>query len=288
MPALRRIRDARLVAIADPVLERCNEIAPGIPAYVSAQALLTAGGVDAIVLATPAAAHFDDARLTSAAGLPTLVEKPPGADLEQAVAIARLCPPPWIGFTRRFNPRIQRLRAKIPRDGFLDLTLEQYHDGSWRPYVVRDDVLMRIGPHHFDLVRWLTRSEITRVRAVDLDTRSVSLELELERGRARVRFGDNRHWRDSIEVRKTDGILIARNGPEGLARRALSRLVRGGANSLVHLLVRELEEFIQAARGRPAPSLATANDGVPVMAAIEAARKSAEDGGRWLPLAMSD
>ena len=283
IPALKKVRGAELVAVADPVLERCNRVAPGIRAYPSARELIDAGEVDAIVIATPAAAHLHDARLAATAGLSTLVEKPPAANVAEAMALAQVSPLPWIGFNRRFDPRVRNIRAKIADGSVVEITLDRFHPGSWKPYVVRDDLLDSHGPHNFDLIRWLTRSEITRVRTLELTPRSVSLEVELERGHAFARFGNATTFCDSIEVRNAAGTLIGGHDTPGLVKRAAWRILRGG-NSLAQLLVGELEDLIDAANGRPVRSLATAHDGVPVMLAIEAARVSAAS-GEWAPVA---
>jgi predicted dehydrogenase len=283
IPALKKARGAQLVAVADPDLERCNRIAPGIRACRSARELIDTGGLDAIVIATPAAAHLHDAQLAGAAGLPTLVEKPPAANVAEAVALAQVAPLPRIGFNRRFDPRVQDIRAKIPNGSAVEVTLERFQTGSWNPYVVRDDLLASHGPHYFDLMRWLTRSEIIRVRTLELTAQSVSIEVELERGRALARFGLATGFHDSIEVRDAAGTLIAGHETPGFFQRAASRFL-SGASSLAQLLIGELEEFTDAANGRPVRSLATAFDGVPVMAAIEAARESAVSGD-WATIA---
>ena len=283
IPALKKVRRAKLAAVADPVLERCNRAAPGVPAYRSGRELIETGNVDAIVIATPAAAHLHDAQLAGAAGLAALVEKPPAANVAEAIALAQVSPLPWIGFNRRFDRRVQSIRAKIPNGSVLEVTLERFHPGSWNPYVVRDDLLASHGPHYFDLMRWLTRSEIIRVRTLGLTSQLASLEVELERGRAFARFGLATGFYDSIEVRDAAGTLIAGHDTPGILQRAASRFL-SGANSLAQLLISELGEFIDAASGRPVQSLATAFDGVPVMAAIEAARESAASGD-WATVA---
>jgi predicted dehydrogenase len=72
---------------------------------------------------------------------------------------------------------------------------------------------------------------------------------------------------------------LARYVGEGGFSRLLRRLARPTLANLVALLVREVEEFARASRGGPAPHLATAADGLAVMAVIEAARRSAALGG---------
>ncbi len=88
--AMARVPGVRLAAVADPVLDRCERAAPGVPAFTSAAELIGARVVDALVLLTPAAVHLADARLAANAGLPTLVEKPPASTLAEAFELARL------------------------------------------------------------------------------------------------------------------------------------------------------------------------------------------------------
>ena len=118
-PAFGLARGVRLVAVADPVLERCEHVAPGIPAYESAEAMLAGGGIDALLIATPPEAHVGDARAAAAVGVPSLVEKPPGIDAREAAELARLDPVPFVGFNRRFEPDLVRLRRKLARQAEL-------------------------------------------------------------------------------------------------------------------------------------------------------------------------
>jgi myo-inositol 2-dehydrogenase/D-chiro-inositol 1-dehydrogenase len=284
LPALRRTAGAALAAVADPDLGRCVELAPGTPAFPGAAEMIAAGVVDALVLATPCAAHLADARLAADAGLRTLVEKPPAASGEESASLAGLDPIPWIGFNRRFDPALRRLRASLPPGGRLHLELEQANPGRWGSYVVRDDALLALGPHLLDLVGWLGGAEIERVRALSVAPRSAEIEAETERGAARIRLATDQPPRNVIAARDGDGRRIARQGG-GFVERGLAWLARGGGDGLVDLLARQLEEFVRGARGGEAPTLATARDGVPVMAAIDAARDSARRGGGWVALA---
>src|SRR5689334_11487802 len=107
IPALRRARGIRLSAVADPVPGRCADVAPGVPAFAGAAEVLEAGAADALVLATPAHALLGDARLAAAAGVPTLVEKPPAPTVRDTEELAALEPMPFVGFNRRFEPALR-------------------------------------------------------------------------------------------------------------------------------------------------------------------------------------
>jgi predicted dehydrogenase len=236
--------------------------------------MLAAGGIDALILATPAAAHLEDAALAAAAGVPTLVEKPPAADAAQAAAMADLHPAPWVGFNRRFEPGIARLRSRVPPEGSLDLSLVLHHPaGSWGSYVVSDDVLAATGCHLIDLARWLSGSEIEAVRSSEVTPAHLSTELELGRGRASISCRKGAPHRDRVEVRH-EGRSVERHTGDGLLRRLSQRIARPTVTGLVALLVSELEQFASASRGGPAPNLATAADGAAVMAAMDTVRET--------------
>src|SRR5205823_3097888 len=160
--------------------------------------------------------------------LPTLVEKPPARDAAEARRLAGLDPPPWIGFNRRFDPELRRLRA----DGRLDLRLTlHYRRASWRPLQVRDEALLDLGPHAIDLARWLARSPVRRVRAGVLTPKRCELELEFETGRAALSCASDRVFREVVEIR---GSSVVTRG--GLRAAVLSRLRPAGEHVLVESL----------------------------------------------------
>lgn len=282
VPAARIARGVRLAAVADISPSRCAEAAPGVPAYDGAGALVAAGRLDAIVVATPAAAHLADARLAAHAGLPTLVEKPPAPDPDQAAALAALVPAPWIGFNRRFDPGLQRLRQSARARERVDLRLElSYQRSAWSPHVVADDVLADLGSHLVDLARWIVGDDIERARAVALDARRAHIELELGRGRAELVCASDRGHVEAFVVRGDDGSPLAAH-TLGRLRGGLRRLRHPRApNSLVASLAGELEALAGAARGESSAPLATAADGLAAMIALEAVRRSAAAGGDW-------
>jgi predicted dehydrogenase len=74
VPALSEADGVQLVAVADPVSERCAAVAPGVAQFASAAAMVGSSALDALILASPAAAHLPDARIAAAAGLHTLIE----------------------------------------------------------------------------------------------------------------------------------------------------------------------------------------------------------------------
>jgi len=282
IPALARAEGVRLAAVADPDSERRERLGDGVPAYAGVEDLLDAGVADALVLATPVAAHLPDARMAAQRGMRTLVEKPPAPEARGAAAMAALEPPPWIGFNRRFDDCRDSLLAATRRAGEIELELVlHYRRRAWGAYRVADDALLDLGPHLVDLARWLTTGEPQSVRALGVGREHAEFSLDLgERGYARVSCAANRPHRELFEVREPAGRRLARRRVGGLGAALVGRVSRRhGDHPLVTSLVRQLEAFGRAVRGAGDVDLATAADGYVVMAVIDAVRRSAAEGG---------
>ena len=87
LPALQRVRGARVVAAADTDAARVNRVADryGIPSrFASVQALLEAGVVDVVGVLVPPAQHAQVALPAMNAGAHVLVEKPLTLTLDEA------------------------------------------------------------------------------------------------------------------------------------------------------------------------------------------------------------
>jgi predicted dehydrogenase len=277
VPALAAAAGVRLAAVAEPDPIRRRRVAAGVPGFASAHELIAAGGVDAVVLASPAPAHLVDARLAVDAGLPVLVEKPPAPDLAGAEELARLQPAPRVGFNRRFDEGVAALRAAVPRDAEVGVFLEiSYRRGGWAAHTVRDDALTDLGPHLVDMARWLTGADVTDVRRAVVRPERAEFDLVLGVARARIRCATDRPHRERIEVRHRGGGLVGRLVRGGLVAALRGRIGPSGPHPLVASLTAQLEAFARTVRGEAEPTLGTAADGVAVMAALEAARAAAQ------------
>ena len=253
--------------------------------------MIEAGGIDAVILATPAASHVAYARQAAEAGIACLVEKPPAPDLEGALQLAALDPSPWIGFNRRFTPALRPLRENVPAgEPFrLDLLLH-YRRGSWAPFAVDDDVLLDLGPHLIDLAGWLARATVSEVCTRHLTTTRARLELRFagNRGGANIDCATDRLHSEVVAVHDETGRRIARTSAGGLTAAVIGRLRPPSEHPLVASLAAQLESFVAAIRGERPGDLGTARDGVEVMAAIEAARRSAGRSDGWEPVAAPE
>jgi predicted dehydrogenase len=292
LPAFRYAVGAKLARVADINQARCKDVAPGVPAHESIRALINAGDVDGLIIATPTRFHVADARCAAEAGLPALLEKPPGLNVEEASAIRALNPPPWIAFNRRFEPGITRLKNELPRHSDFQLRLElHYRRAAWKPFDMQDDALLDLGPHLIDLTRWLTGREILWARARSLQEHRTEFEVGLERGSATISCSTNTPYRERIELKDSRGHVNCSYKRGGLLSGIVTKLQPNRENSLVRPMVDQLEAFGRAVRGIMDRSpLATTADGLAVMSTIEAVRRSAAMGGvsRQLSLTEAD
>lgn len=297
LPALQSVDAARLVAVADPDRQRRERLAAlgtamlGHPvgAFDGAASLVANARVDAIVIASPATAHVADARLAAAAGLATLVEKPPAADAARALDLTGLRPMPWLAFNRRFDPGARAVRSAMPAHGPVELFLRlRYRRPSWGAHTVRDDALLDLGPHLLDWARWIIGREVDHVRCTELSTERTVLDVTLGRGRAHLEAATDRTHEELIELRDGSGRLIARHRIGGHWAGLRDRFLRRShSNPLIISLRGELEAFVETVRTGSATDLGTPSDGVAVMTAIDAARASAAGGGRPVSLEVS-
>ncbi|MGZ4415014.1 MAG: Gfo/Idh/MocA family protein [Gaiellaceae bacterium] len=287
IPAIARVEGAELAAVADIDAARCAVVAPDTPAFSSAEDLVRAGGVDAVVIATPAAAHVSDARAVAAARLPSIVEKPPAPDAAAARLLAALDPAPRIGLNRRFEPSLLEIRERLPARETLSIKLVfHYRRASWAARMVADEALLDLCPHLIDLARWLSDSPLRRARTTACTTDRCAVELELARATVSLSCATDRPYREVVEVRGASGQLLARRLKGGLARAALG-LLRPASDELGDSLTGQLEAFCTWVKGGDESQLASGADGVAIMDAIDAARRSHTLGSAWVDLAAT-
>jgi myo-inositol 2-dehydrogenase / D-chiro-inositol 1-dehydrogenase len=132
--------------------------------------LLAAGGVDGAIVAAPTRLHATLVTQLLEAGLPVLCEKPCGLRSDETRALARRAAdtglPLHVGYWRRFVPALRQLQAELSAGVFGEVeyvSCAQW-DESPPPATFRDPassggILVDMGVHEFDQLRWLTGQE---------------------------------------------------------------------------------------------------------------------------------
>ena len=116
--SLSKMPNARLTAVADAVDAAAEALATRYGAEVrSAEAIIQAGDIDAVIIATPSAFHYDQVHALAAAGKAIFCEKPIDLSSERAaecLAAVKSAGVPFLtAFNRRFDPGFARLKAQL-------------------------------------------------------------------------------------------------------------------------------------------------------------------------------
>lgn len=168
-----RISNAVVSAIVEPDAERARAaaaLAPGAEAFPGIEEAISAGAIDAALIATPGQFHEPVLLPALEAGLPVLCEKPltpdPASSLRIVEAEQRLDRPRiQLGFMRRFDAEYRRLRELVASGeaGAL-LGLRCVHRNPEVPPSYLQDMLITDSVvHELDAVPWLAGSPVSSV-----------------------------------------------------------------------------------------------------------------------------
>ncbi len=178
LSVLEALPDVEVAAVVDPV-------APGAT-HADLDELLAAGRPDGAVVAAPSTLHLELVLRLLEAGVPTLCEKPCGTTPDEARAAVRRADetgtPLQIGYWRRFVPELEALRRRIVAGelgGVLLVRSEQWDEHPPPPAfrAASGGILVDMGVHELDQIRWLTGQELD-CRAVVAATAGVDPPVE--------------------------------------------------------------------------------------------------------------
>ncbi len=170
-----RIRGARVSVVNDFVADKAEQLAAQIGARAVADPMeaIRAEDVDAVLIASPGAAHDAQVNACLDRGIPVLCEKPLTTDIDSAYAIVQKQAALGkeliqIGFMRRFDAEYVALKALITDGGLgnplmvhcthRNPTVPDFFDSE---YMIRDSVV-----HEVDVARFLLDEEISTVSVV--------------------------------------------------------------------------------------------------------------------------
>lgn len=311
----RQVHGAQLVAIADVDLPAAGELAGRlhVPVVTADYAdLLARDDVDAVLVCTPTATHYDVLLASIAAGKAIFTEKPVDLELARIDAIntaaARAGVPMMVGFQRRYDPDFARVRALVEAGeaGEVHLVRITSRDAVPPPrsfLPASGGLFLDMTVHDFDMVRFLTGREVVGVYARasvlvdpmfaeegDWDTAVVTLSLEggvlatIDNSRRAVYGQDQR-----VEVFGSAGVVAATNHA---VDRVVSANQAGGHSARLMAFFPEryadayrleVQAFVDAIKaGHPPP--VTGEDGRRATALAIAAGQSARE-NRYVAIA---
>jgi myo-inositol 2-dehydrogenase/D-chiro-inositol 1-dehydrogenase len=171
----RRIRGAQVTVVNDFFPDKAAEVAGKIGARVVDDPIeaINDPEVDAVLIASPGAAHNQQVNACLDRGIPVLCEKPLTTDIASAYAIVKKEKALGkqliqVGFMRRFDPEYAALR-KLIADGGLGnpLVVHCTHrnpavgDHFTSEFMIRDSVV-----HEVDVARFLLDDELVSVQVI--------------------------------------------------------------------------------------------------------------------------
>ena len=161
-----------LVGVADAQPDRAKQIAStyGVPAYSDYRSLLEAQSPDVVTVAVPTSLHETVATAAMESGAHVLVEKPIAATIgegerliERAEALGRKL---MVGHIVRFDPAIRTLKEHLDAGELGRIFQIVCRRVGPFPARVRDvGVVVDLGPHDLDVMRFVSGDEPVRVYA---------------------------------------------------------------------------------------------------------------------------
>lgn len=315
LPALGRVRGAKVVAVADPVPARLAEgaqLAGGVAAFADWKELLRQDTVDAALICTPSALHAECALAALAARKHVYVEKPLASNLSQAESVLRAWEPAGLvgmsGFNYRHHPIYQKMR-EIVASGTLGQVIAVRScftsAGEWidewrKERSLGGGVLLDLAGHHIDLAQFVLGQRVCEVSA-----RVASLRSEQDTAWTHMTLENGVPMQSFFSLRGTDSNRFEIYGESGRAtvdylagtleivspgRRKLAQRVSavlgqgwsrfkhglaGGRDPSYALAFSTFVNAIADERQRIAPDL---RDGFHVLQVIDAAEQSAATG----------
>lgn len=172
---LHDLPELKLTAICrrDPTRKIEPDVSDSIARYADYRELVAAPGIDAVIVVLPPSLNREVCIAAIQAKKPVLIEKPLATTAADADAIVRAATDANIQVmtaqTLRFNSAIVSLKQSIPEVGarcYVSLTsrMEPNPVPQHASAFAGRGVLLEIGIHLLDLVRFLTEEEIVEVR----------------------------------------------------------------------------------------------------------------------------
>jgi predicted dehydrogenase len=173
LPAINKFKDIEIPAVVDPLEERRKLISKKIKNCFAYNLIKNdfLEQIDAAVIATPPAEHISAASELLKNNKYILVEKPLALSMngiKELIEIESLSKASlMMAFNHRYWQSILDLKNMLPKIHEIDFAeivfTGDYH--KWNPVSFKSDPLDDLGPHLFDLIRFIFNTEITAISA---------------------------------------------------------------------------------------------------------------------------
>lgn len=301
---LSGIQNVQLKSVCDPNISKKSKSAQQFRFYEDYSDMLQNEDLDAVIICTPTPLHFDMIEEAFSYGLHVFCEKPLDQYLDKIKKVhqfsikSKLCL--QVGFNRRFDPNFKNLFEQAKKGIIGDIHILKITSRDPLPpslaYLKSSGgMFLDMSIHDFDMARYLTGSNVTKVyaqgavlidssfnEAEDIDTAIIQLQFEngslgvIDNSRKAVYGYDQR-----VELFGTKGMLQAHNnapvnttyyGAEGSQNSKPYNFFMDRYKSSFRY---EIEGFISSIMNN-APSPVTALDAYKATAVAIAAKESLE------------
>jgi myo-inositol 2-dehydrogenase/D-chiro-inositol 1-dehydrogenase len=303
---LLRMNGVHLKAVADPYADFQDWPGPGVATGTDPELVFSDPEIDAVLICSPTPTHADFTERAARAGKNVFCEKPVDLDPDRILRTLAVVDEAGVklqvGFNRRFDPTFSRVRRAVVEGDVGDVHLVKItsRDPEAPPVeYVRDSggIFLDMTIHDFDMVRYLTGSEVEEVYAMgavlvdpaigeagDIDTAVTTLKMAngalavIENSRQAVYGYDQR-----VEVFGSKGSAEAANETANRVTFSSSNGVRADTPLYFFLeryqasFVAELETFFQNIREDSEPPVGGRDGLMSVLVGLAAGRSLAEN-----------
>jgi myo-inositol 2-dehydrogenase/D-chiro-inositol 1-dehydrogenase len=303
---LFRMAGVRVKSIADPYADFGAWPPEGIKTGVDPSLVLDDPEIEAVLICSPTPTHADFSEAAATAGKHIFCEKPVDLDPERIRRTLKVVDAAGVklqvGFNRRFDPTFSRVRQAVVDGDVGDIHIVKItsRDPEAPPveYVESSGgIFLDMTIHDFDMVRYLTGSEVEEVHAMgavlidpaigeagDVDTAVTSLKMAngalavIENSRQAVYGYDQR-----VEVFGSRGSAEAGNETANRVTLSTGDGVRSDTPLYFFLeryqasFVAELEAFFASVRDDREPPVGGRDGLISVLIGLAAARSMAEN-----------
>jgi predicted dehydrogenase len=158
--------NVELVMLADTDEKTVNELAQRYGCEATMQSIAMIDKVDAVSIVVPTSLHYDIAQPFLEAGIPTLLEKPIAATVEEASKLVDLAAqnnaPLLIGHLERYNPALREVATSVSEPKYIEV----HRLGTFVERATDVDVVTDLMIHDLDLVLSLVDEEPSDVLAI--------------------------------------------------------------------------------------------------------------------------
>lgn len=164
--------DAELVAVADPDADSLSKVAQRhhVRTYTDYHTMLEREQIDLVSVVVPTEYHYAVAHDTLSAGIPSLIEKPIAATVDEGAQLVALAQERGVlltvGHIERFNPAIIALKGQLEKGALGKVYQIHVRRIGQFPARIKDvGVVVDLATHDLDIMHYLSDSCVSRLHA---------------------------------------------------------------------------------------------------------------------------